>query len=61
MNIHKKTVVTAIIFMLIAGTVPQVLSESNSGPSAEEAAITIEDRTVTYVGEKYPIRTQNNS
>jgi len=36
--------------MLIAGTVPQVLSESNSGPSAEEAAITIEDRTVTYVG-----------
>jgi hypothetical protein len=50
MNINKKTVISVVIFMLIAGTVYHFLSESKPDGADEEVAITIEGTTVKYVG-----------
>jgi len=50
MNIHKKTVVSAIILILIIGTVTLFFSKSNPDPSSKEATIIIKGTTVKYVG-----------
>jgi hypothetical protein len=50
MNRHKRKLLSAVLFMWIAGTAPPVFSESIPDPSAEDVAITIEGTTVTYVG-----------